>query len=155
MNSNTTRSQQSIDSKIFNGLLLLFEQLSLVCYQLNVPTPVATQQEVVAWAQQDPVPSQARFRDDHEQESGADVQGRRNYMSPWSTGGCLAVSIKLCIVSQEAYNLGLEGHVCELLLEDMHNIKIESGRRKYVAWRKLRGQRHSHHILFRILISAC
>eukprot|EP00960_Hanusia_phi_P058774 763981-Hanusia_phi.AAC.4 len=63
-------------------------------------------------------------------------------MDPWSTAGYRDVSTNLCIVSQEAYNLGLEGHVCELLLipKDMHDIKIESGHRKYVAWRNLRGQ---------------
>ncbi|EKX47673.1 hypothetical protein GUITHDRAFT_106661 [Guillardia theta CCMP2712] len=63
-------------------------------------------------------------------------------LDPWSTAGYRDVAIHLCLVCQEAYNLGLEGHVCELLLipKDMHDIKIGSRHRKYVTWRNLRGQ---------------
>ena len=63
-------------------------------------------------------------------------------LDPWSTAGYREVAIHLSLVCQEANNLGLEGHVCELLLipKDMHDIKIGSRHRKYVTWRNLRGQ---------------
>mmetsp|Transcript_65526 Transcript_65526/g.175685 ORF Transcript_65526/g.175685 Transcript_65526/m.175685 type:complete len:166 (-) Transcript_65526:221-718(-) len=70
----------------------------------------------------------------------------KNRMDPGDDGkgsaGYRDVAVNLCVVTEEARRLGVEGHVCEvlLLLESFARIKNDEGHQRYVQFRNLRGE---------------
>jgi len=59
-----------------------------------------------------------------------------------SSGGYRDVAVNVVIVTEEAVQLGVSGHVCELqlILEGFSLLKSEDGHRRYVEYRNKRAE---------------